>query len=228
MADDPDDAGGATGAGGVGPPDEPRGADATSADGGEGGGDRDDDRDRDADVRERVAAGDLNGALRLLMTRYGDAVYRFIRKELRDDVWAEDVHQRVFMEAHRDLPRFRGDSAHRTWLFAIARNRVLDAIKKSNREQQHLEDTEGADMADPRLSPGELLDDARLAATLAGCLEKLDAVIRTAVLLRFQQGFTYEEMAEICGDKAGTLQARVSRALPVLRECIERTTGGKV
>jgi DNA-directed RNA polymerase specialized sigma24 family protein len=47
---------------------------------------------------------------------------------------------------------------------------------------------------------------------------------RTAVLLHYQQGFTFEEMAVICGEKPGTLQARVARALKALRACVEART----
>jgi RNA polymerase sigma-70 factor (ECF subfamily) len=49
-----------------------------------------------------------------------------------------------------------------------------------------------------------------------------------AVVLRYQQGFSFEEMAEVLNEKAGTLQARVMRAMPILRKCIEVTTGGAV
>jgi DNA-directed RNA polymerase specialized sigma24 family protein len=47
-------------------------------------------------------------------------------------------------------------------------------------------------------------------------------------VLRYQQGFTFDELGAIFGEKPGTLQARVMRALPVLRACIEARTGGKV
>ena len=50
---------------------------------------------------------------------------------------------------------------------------------------------------------------------------------RTAVLLHYQQGFTFEEMAEICDERPGTLHARVSRALPVLRARIEARLGAR-
>jgi DNA-directed RNA polymerase specialized sigma24 family protein len=52
--------------------------------------------------------------------------------------------------------------------------------------------------------------------------------MRTAVLLRYQQGFTFAEMARICGEKPGTLQARVARALPLLRAWIEAQTGSSL
>ena len=184
--------------------------------------------DPDADILELVAKGELAGALRLLMQRHGEAVYRYIGKSMRDEVRAADVQQRVFVEAHRDLPRFAGRSSLRTWLFAIAHNRTLDAIKQEKRAGRHLAEGDGADTPDPSASPGEQLDAARLRDALARCLQKLDERIRAVVLLRYQQGFSFEEMAELSREKPGTLQARVMRALPVLRKCIEATTGGAV
>jgi RNA polymerase sigma-70 factor, ECF subfamily len=83
-------------------------------------------------------------------------------------------------------------------------------------------------VADPLPPAGELLDDAQLREALLACLGELDEPIRTALLLRFQQGFTFPEMAVICGEQAGTLQARVARALPVLRAAISRRTGRDV
>jgi len=184
--------------------------------------------DPDADVARLAQAGDSNAAIRLLMQRHGDAVYRFVRNALRDDARADDVHQRIFIEAYRDLRRFSGRSSLRTWLFAIARYRVIDALKARAREEGRVGEGDGAEAPDPRASPGEQLDDARLREALARCLDKLGEHVRSAVLLRYQQGFSFEEMAEIMREKPGTLQARVARALPILRACIAATTGGAV
>lgn len=182
--------------------------------------------DADQDVVRLVDAGDRDGALRLLMQRHGTAVYRYCREALRDATLADDVHQRVFIEAHRDFTKFARRSLLRTWLFAIARHRVLDALKSRKRAHAHLEDDESADLPDPRPSPAERIDDARLREALAACLDELGEHVRSAVLLRYQQGFTFEEMAEVCDAQAGTLQARVQRALPKLRDCIESRTKG--
>ncbi len=147
--------------------------------------------DPDADVARLVSAGDLAGALRLLMQRHGDAVYRFVRNALRDDARADDVHQRIFIEAYRDLPRFAGRSTFRTWLFAIARYRVIDAAKVRVREESRLGEADGADEPDPQPPPGEQIDDHRLREALARCLEQLGEHVRSAVLLRYQQGFSF-------------------------------------
>lgn len=182
--------------------------------------------DPDSDVIGLVANGDMTGALRSLMQRHGTSVYRYCREALRDRALAEDVQQQVFMAAFRDLPRFSGRSTVRTWLFAIARHRVLDAAKSRRRARSQVDGDDATDIPDPRPSPGERLDDVRLREALVACLQKLPAHVLTALLLRFQQGFTFEEMADVCHEKPGTLQAQVSRAMPSLRACIETRTRG--
>jgi RNA polymerase sigma-70 factor (ECF subfamily) len=168
----------------------------------------------------------MTGALRLLMQRYGTSVYRYCREALRDAALAEDVQQQVFIAAFRALPSFGELSSLRTWLFGIARHRVLDAAKSRRRARSQVDGDDATQVADPRPSPGERLDDARLQEALLGCLDRLRPAVLTAVLLRFQQGFSFEEMATMCDEKPGTLQAQVARALPVLRLCIESRTGG--
>jgi RNA polymerase sigma-70 factor (ECF subfamily) len=185
--------------------------------------------DPDADILQLARAADRDAALRLLMTRHGDAVYQLVRGVVGDDARADDVHQRVFLEAHRDLPQFQSRSTLRWWLFKIARNRAIDAIRQVRRDQARAGSVEeSAEVVDPGPLPGELIDDARLQEALAACLAQLPERTRAAMLLKFQQGFTFEEMAAQSGEKPGTLQARVARALPVLRACIERATGGRV
>jgi RNA polymerase sigma-70 factor (ECF subfamily) len=183
--------------------------------------------DPDRDVLDRVEDGDTTQALRRLMDRHGDAVYRYCSAALHDPWLAEDVQQQVFIEAHRDLPRFAGRSTVRTWLFGIARHRVLDAAKARARIQARIESDNQADAPDPAPAPGDWLDEARLLEALAACMAELDEKSRTALLLRYQQGFSFEQMAEICKEKSGTLQVRVARALPVLRQRLEQRSGGR-
>ena len=183
------------------------------------------DIDPDDDVLGLVASGAIKDALRHLMHRHGAAIYRYCRGALHDTALADDVHQQVFIEVFRDLPAFRGRSTLRTWLFAIARHRVLDAVKKSRRSEAHADVGEADEVPDPRPSPAESVDDAQLYKALVASLGELGEEARTALLLRYQHGFTFEEMAEICREKPGTLQARVARALPQLRVLIEARLG---
>jgi RNA polymerase sigma factor (sigma-70 family) len=177
--------------------------------------------DCDGDVVDLARRGDVGNALSRLMQRHGVQVHRYCSAALRDTALADDVHQRVFMQAFRDLRRFQGRSTIRTWLFGIARHRVLDAARARRRTLRRCAGPPHAHPPDPRPPLSESLDDLRLRDALVLSLERLDDKVRTALLLRYQQGFTFEEMALICHEKAGTLAARVARALPRLRADIE-------
>jgi len=179
--------------------------------------------DPDDDVITLMRSGQRRDALQRLMHRYGSAVFRYCQAALRDAASAEDVRQLVFIEAYRNLDRFGGRSTVRTWLFAIARHRTLDALKTQRRVSHHRLDEATLDrLPDPRPPTGDFLDDQRVREALFVCLGKLPRATRTALLLHYQQGFSFEEMGEICAMKPGTLQARVARALPRLRDAIER------
>ena len=181
--------------------------------------------DPDRDVLDLVERGDVTTALHRLMQRYSAIVRRYCRDALRDAILADDVHQQVFIEAFRDLPRFVGRAHVRIWLFAIVRHRALDAAKARNRAHAFLERAEAADAADPHPSPAESIDETRLHRALAASLDELAEPARAALLLRYHQGFTFQQMAKLCCERPGTLHARVTRALPQLRARIESRIG---
>lgn len=173
------------------------------------------------EILKALEEGDRDTALRLLMRDYGSAVYRYCRQMLGDDL-ADEAHQMTFVQAYEGMARFAGRSSLRTWLFGIAHHRCLDALKISRRREKRFQPMDGVP---DRPAPAETAED-RLAhrsrvRALEQCLRELAPRVRAAVLLRFQQGVTYEEMARLEGERAPTLQARVVRALPVLRRCLE-------
>jgi RNA polymerase sigma-70 factor, ECF subfamily len=172
--------------------------------------------DSDDDVRELIPVGDVQGAMRRLMQRHGTAVYRYCREALRDAALADDVHQQVFIEASRALRKSRGYSTIRTWLFAIARHRVLDVSKRHRQARADIDMDKVDESSDPRPFLTGAIDDAQLHEALVTGLGVLGGHARTTLLLRYQQGFTFEEMAEICREKPEALHARVARALQLL------------
>lgn len=177
----------------------------------------------DLDVHALLARGDRKGAIAALMDAYGQAVFGFCVRYLHNHSLAEDVLQRVFIDAYRDIDGFQGRSSFCQWLLGIANHRCQDARKSQMRREQRISSDEQAmvSFADPGSTPTERLESTRLAAALADCLANLSEEVRTTVLLRFQQGMSYEEMSDLLGANAGTLHARVSRALPALKRCLE-------
>jgi RNA polymerase sigma-70 factor (ECF subfamily) len=178
--------------------------------------------DPETDALDAIRRGDLSRALTILMETYGDDIYRHCRSVVGSGDLADEVHQTVFIQAFRDLATYHGRSSLRSWLYAIARHRCLDALKITRRWRRRF-------LAGPSVPEGEDQGagaEARLVAraderALEAALAKLKPKVRVAVLLRFQDGMSFEDMAEICGERAATLQARVMRALPVLKEALE-------
>jgi RNA polymerase sigma-70 factor (ECF subfamily) len=174
-----------------------------------------------ADIQAAIANGDLRSALTLLMEHYGDSVYRFAHARTRDGYLADDIRQQVFLEAYRDLERFAGLSSVQTWLFGIARHRCLDAMKARMRWDNRFKNDSSADAELDEPDPDRDLDRSRLVRILAEALAKLAPVAREAVVLRYQEELSFDEIAAILGGRTGALQQRVSRALPILRGYIE-------
>jgi RNA polymerase sigma-70 factor (ECF subfamily) len=179
--------------------------------------------DPERDALAALDRADRDAALTILMRGYGAPLYRYCRRMVDDEELAQDAHQLTFVQAYEAMAGFSRRSSLRTWLFGIARHRCLDAIKVERRRRRRFarlgeEDDRPAGGADPEAG----LAAGSLAAALAACLRGLAPPVLAAVLLRFQQGLSYVQIAELTGERAATLQARVARALPVLRRCLEQ------
>jgi RNA polymerase sigma-70 factor (ECF subfamily) len=183
--------------------------------------------DPDGDVIALIDGGNEDGALRQLMARHGNAVWRYCRDELRDAALADDVKQQVFIEAFRDLRNFQRRATVKVWLFAIARHRVLDAAKKRRSARNYFAETGAVvlDAVDAAPTAAEALDEARLHAALLDAVDELPDSTRMALLLHYEHGLTFAEIARVCRERSGTLCARVARAMPLLRRRIEARLG---
>jgi RNA polymerase sigma-70 factor, ECF subfamily len=183
-------------------------------------------RDGDeAAVLDLLARGDRGAALRLLMIRYDEAIYRFCMRIVKDEAHAEDVCQTVFLQAYENLATFAGESSLRTWLFAIAKYRSLDKMRALGREAAHFEFDEELhdEAAGSRADAHEMVEASLDVNTLSDCLERcLSAEERHYISLHYQQDLSYEEMSDLFGKKADTLRACVARALVKLRRHLEK------
>jgi RNA polymerase sigma-70 factor (ECF subfamily) len=178
------------------------------------------------ELRAALERGDRRAALRALMTAYGTVVHGYCVRVLEDRTLAADVHQQVFEEAYRDLAKLRRTDMARSWLFGIANHRCLDAVKARRRTKKRFSADDDGEVLDALAAdvpdPMHRLDEPALARALDACLRTLSAEVRMAVLLRFQEELTYEDMGRMCREKPATLQARVARTLPALRRCLEK------
>lgn len=169
------------------------------------------------------AVFDGQAAILDLFEECSDAVLGYCIRIVKDPVLAEDVMQQVFLQALRDVGRFEGKSSLRTWLFAVAGHRCLDAIRSRRRADLRIvqDDRKLDDLEGPAHEPHKRIARVQLLEALDSCMSVLSEEVRATVLLRFHAELTFEQMAAHLGASAEALQMRVARAMPVLRRCLE-------
>jgi RNA polymerase sigma-70 factor, ECF subfamily len=120
---------------------------------------------------------------------------------------ADDLVQEAIVRGLGHIEQFQPGTNMQAWLFTILRNQFHTAYRKRKRE---VEDPEGGYAARLAVPPEQMrhLDVEDLKAALT----KLPVEQREALLLVTAQGFSYEEAAEICRTKIGTIKSRVHRA----------------
>jgi RNA polymerase sigma-70 factor (ECF subfamily) len=169
----------------------------------------------DQDIVDEVLAGRTE-AFRVLVERYQQAVYGFLRNMLRNVADVEDVAQDVFLKAYRSLGTFDpGKGRWSTWLLTIARNLAINALQARRTlhtlEEAHLIQSRGPQSAAADREFSRCLDEA---------LEELPIDQRTAFVLAEMQELPYSEIASIEGIEVGTVKSRVSRARERLRQAL--------
>jgi len=173
---------------------------------------------QDAQLVGRVVAGD-GEAFRQLVERHQRPVYGLLLRMVRVPALAEDLAQETLIKAYRAIGTFDRSRKFSSWLFKIAHNTAIDHLRKNRPPTVPLETTEGE-----RLDPLALLavpesqsPEARargrdLAEALQEALMTLRPDYREAVLLRFQQGLPYDEIADILDLPLGTVKTHLHRA----------------
>ncbi len=181
----------------------------------------------DGDARGALARGD-RAAVTAFYREHLDAVYAFVLWRVGGDrADAEDVTQETFVTALRAVREFRGDSALRTWLLGIAKNKAHEKL----RERGRLEATpdEALARALGSLDAVALLDEvARAEETrrlVAATMAALPAHYRKALEDKYVTGRSLAEMAEAEARSAKAVESTVQRARVAFAETLRRLCG---
>lgn len=166
----------------------------------------------------RIAAGDKR-AMKAFYEAIGPDIHRFIQTRLRDPHEAADALQETMLDVWRQAERFEGRSSARTWVFAIARNKAVDRIRKAPTAVAEPDETIADDRPNPHDSI-EALDDAN---ALHRCMGTLSQVHRAAIHLAYFQDISYPQIAAIEACSVGTVKTRVFHAKRLLLHCLSHT-----
>ncbi len=156
-------------------------------------------QDPDPRTLARAREGDL-GAFEDLVRAYQADVWRFAYHFTRDRSMADDVTQEAFLRAFRFLRTFRGDSRFTSWLFRIARNCAMDALRQRT--------SQAAKEPPPPLGP----PDAQARLEIEAALAAVSPEHREPFLLIEVFGLSYQEAADVLKVRVGTVKSRMHRA----------------
>jgi len=181
-------------------------------------------QDSDEDCMLRYADGELT-AFQILYERHRGGLYRYFLRQSPRDV-AEELFQDVWTRVIQARRRYRPDATFRTWLYTLARNRLIDYWRRQGRDPLGLS-------GDAAEAGEQLTANPRRLADLRDCLEQLlqlvealPALQREAFLLRHDGGMTLAEIAVALDTGAETAKSRLRYAMERLRaglpeECLE-------
>ena len=164
-----------------------------------------------------VAEGD-QAALGALYDRFQRDVYRFVARLASAD--ADDFVQMTFLEAYRSAPRFRGESAVKTWLFGIAANLVRTHFRGAQRKQRAHDSLQTMPRRPPT-DPGEAITRDQQRQWIARAIESLTPALREAYVLCVVEEVPPKDAARALGVREASLYRRLTDARNAIRAAIE-------
>lgn len=169
-------------------------------------------------IATRVQNGDAD-AFSALVERYEAKLMRYARKFLRDPDDAKDIVQEVFIKAYQNIQSFDATRRFSPWIYRIAHNEFVNAIKKRARGPVLGIDF---DVVFPHLAAGETADDTALERDtkeiLESALDELDPKYREPLVLYYFEGVSYKDMADILHIPMSTVGVRLARGKSQLQK----------
>ncbi|MGZ3279575.1 MAG: sigma-70 family RNA polymerase sigma factor [Caulobacteraceae bacterium] len=178
----------------------------------------------DAQLLHAHAAGDPHAFARLY-DRYDRPCHRFIRRTLaaaHADA-ADDLHQETWLSVSRNAATFDpGKASFPAWLFAIARNKVFDHLRrrKAATSLTITEDDAAMTVADPGPTPLEQAASRELAQRIVDAVEALPLAQRETFVMFAHAGLSLEDVAQATGVPVETAKSRLRYARATLRQAL--------
>jgi RNA polymerase sigma-70 factor (ECF subfamily) len=171
------------------------------------------------------ALGGSEAAYRELVTRYASAAVNFIYRFTRDRALAEDLAQEGFLRVYQRLNTYDPERKFSSWFFQVLRNITIDHLRVNRLPTSSLDELEeeghrAAAIDRESASPEEAAGQSELAVAMSAALAKIRPEYREVVVLRYQEGLTQPEIAEILGMPSGTVKTYLHRARKELAEIL--------
>jgi RNA polymerase sigma factor (sigma-70 family) len=176
----------------------------------------------DEDLMLAFGRGDV-AAFELLYSRHERPVYRFLLRSVSIPALAEDLLQETWLAAARGAPTYEARARFTTWLYRIARTRLVDHWRARDPAilqglgQDEAHDFDGI-AGDASFEPQRAAMDRARARAFAGAVESLPPAQREAFVLHADAGLTIAQIAEVTGVAPETAKSRFRYACAKLRD----------
>jgi RNA polymerase sigma-70 factor (ECF subfamily) len=161
------------------------------------------------------ALGGSQSAFEQIVRRYQRPIISLIARMTRDVALAEDLAQETFVKAFRSLAAFDTTRRLSSWLFRIAHNTALDAMRRarsSGKSANHspAEHDPGDQPAAPPVP--DPVEQQALGGALQAALAQVRLEYRVATVLRYEEGLSFDEIGHVMGIPSATARSHVHRA----------------
>ena len=167
-----------------------------------------------------LCAKDLRQGFKLLMDRFQEPIYGYVRRLLVSHEDAQDALQETFVRVYRSWHTFRGDSSLSTWIYRIATNESLRILEARKREA-HLTDEAMQNELIGKLMDTEYVDyDDGMAVKFQAAVLSLPEKQRLVFNFRYYDELGYDEIARILDTKVDTLKVNYHYAKEKIKDYI--------
>ncbi|HUT34951.1 MAG TPA: sigma-70 family RNA polymerase sigma factor [Planctomycetota bacterium] len=178
----------------------------------------------DVSLVARAKQGDRS-AFGELVTRHERAMLAIARAYFASEADAEDAVQEAFVKAYRTLGQLANDGLFAPWLARITVNTCLDTLR-ARTDKVSLADFATTAQFRSRvgaapLTPASLASQGEQAEALKAAIGRLPEEQRVALMLRYVEDMTYDQIADYLGVPSSTVRGRLHSAKQALRELLE-------
>jgi len=177
----------------------------------------------DAQLLASYAAGDED-AFSLIVNRYKNGLYMFLKRFLNRNDLIEDVFQETFLQLFTSRDSFDTSRPLRPWLFTIAANKAKDALRKQQRTAAipigtilNSEDMSFGDMLNTITSdekiPYDNIERDETALRVREVISNMPENLREILILAYFNKFSYKQMADVLSIPIGTVKSRLHTAV---------------
>ena len=173
----------------------------------------------DLDLVRRCKQGDPR-AFEELYRAHSARLYSLLLRMVGAAEDAEDLLQDVFLQAHRKLDSFRGESSLGTWLYRLAVNQCLDYLRGRQSKMTRITESFEDEAVQEPTSPAPAIPAAISRVDLERAIARLPEGCRLAFVLHDVEGFAHHEVAGLLGISEGTSKSQVHKARLKLRSML--------